>query len=89
MQRNYISGPVIEQTVLGIRGILEETQRDIEVAFMNEENTLSVSLTVKYSLEKEAVKIETTILKSSYLPGGLKIPSYTETAFEVNGSKLK
>jgi hypothetical protein len=40
-------------------------------------------------VSRQRVKIESTITKSSYLPAGLKIPSYTETTFEVNGSKLQ
>jgi hypothetical protein len=44
---------------------------------------------MKRCVSRQRVTIETTVLKSSYLPTGLKIPSYTETAFEVNGSKLK
>lgn len=39
-------------------------------------------------VSRQRVKIETTIVKSSYLPSGLKIPSYTETVFEVKGSKI-
>ena len=39
-------------------------------------------------VSRQRVVIETTIIESSYLPLGLKIPSYTETLFEVNGSKL-
>ena len=38
-------------------------------------------------VSRQRVMIETTIVKSSYLPARLKIPSYTETVFEVNGSK--
>jgi hypothetical protein len=39
-------------------------------------------------VSRQRVVIETTIIESSYLPLGLKIPSYTETLFEVTGSKL-
>lgn len=39
-------------------------------------------------VSRQRVKIETTIVKSTYLPAGLKIPSYTETIFEVSGSKI-
>lgn len=44
---------------------------------------------IKRCVSRQRVKIETTIVKSSYLPAGLKIPSYTETAFEVKGSKIE
>jgi len=40
-------------------------------------------------VSRQRVIIETTILKSSYFPPGLKIPSYTETAFEVTGGRLE
>jgi hypothetical protein len=39
-------------------------------------------------VSRQRVMIETTIVKSNYLPAGLKIPSYTETIFEVKGSKI-
>ena len=37
-------------------------------------------------LSRQRLVIETTIIKSTRLPAGLKIPSYTETVFEVKGS---
>lgn len=37
-------------------------------------------------LSRQRLVIETSIIKSSQLPVGLKIPSYTETVFEVEGS---
>ena len=40
-------------------------------------------------MSRQRVLIETTILKSKYFPSGLKIPSFTETVFEVKGSKLQ
>lgn len=36
-------------------------------------------------LSRQRVKVETTIVKSTRLPEGLKIPSYTETLFDVKG----
>ena len=44
---------------------------------------------IKRCVSRQRVMIETTIVKSSYLPEGLKIPSYTETSFEVSGYKIK
>ncbi len=44
---------------------------------------------LKRCVSRQRVLIETTIVKSSYLPPGLKIPSYTETVFEVKGSRLE
>jgi hypothetical protein len=37
-------------------------------------------------ISRQRVLIETTILHGTNLPTGLKIPSYTETVFEVNGT---
>jgi len=44
---------------------------------------------LKRCISRQRVKIETTIVKSSYLPAGLRIPSYTETTFEVRGGRLE
>ncbi len=44
---------------------------------------------LKRCVSRQRVLIETTIIKSSYLPSGLKIPSFTETVFEVKGSRIK
>lgn len=43
---------------------------------------------LKRCVSRQRVIIETTILKSNYFPPGLKIPSYTETAFEVSGGRV-
>jgi len=42
---------------------------------------------LKRCVSRQRVVIETTILESSYLPSGLRIPSYTETVFEVTGGR--
>jgi hypothetical protein len=39
-------------------------------------------------VSRQRVLVETTIVESPGLPSGLKIPSYTETLFEVKGSEL-
>ena len=44
---------------------------------------------LKKCVSRQQIKIETTIVKSEYLPAGLKIPSFTETVFEVKGSKIE
>ena len=44
---------------------------------------------LKRCVSRQRTLIETTILSSSYLPSGLKIPSYTETVFEVKGSRIE
>jgi len=43
---------------------------------------------IKECLSRQRVVIETTIVRSNQYPVGLKIPSYTETVFEVKGSIL-
>jgi hypothetical protein len=43
---------------------------------------------MKQCVSRQRILIETTILESRYLPTGLKIPSYTETIFEISGSML-
>lgn len=43
---------------------------------------------IKECLSRQRVVIETTIVKSDQYPTGLKIPSYTETVFEIQGSIL-
>ncbi len=40
-------------------------------------------------LSRQRLLVETTILDSGSLPAGLKIPSYTETLFEVTGMKIE
>lgn len=40
---------------------------------------------IRQCVSRQRTLIETTILSSSFLPPGLKIPSYTETLFEVKG----
>lgn len=40
---------------------------------------------IKRCLSRQRLVIETTIVKSNQFPVGLKIPSYTETVFEVKG----
>lgn len=37
-------------------------------------------------VSRQRVLVETTILESPHFPSGLKIPSFTETLYEVNGS---
>jgi len=44
---------------------------------------------LKKCVSRQQIRIETTIVKSEYLPAGLKIPSFTETVFEVKGSKIE
>jgi hypothetical protein len=39
-------------------------------------------------VSRQRIIIETTIVESTMLPRGLKIPSYTETLLEVSGKKM-
>lgn len=39
-------------------------------------------------LSRQRILIESTVVRDPVLPRGLKIPSYTETVFEIKGSKL-
>jgi hypothetical protein len=41
---------------------------------------------LKECLSRQRLVIETTIVSDPHLPGGLQIPSYTETLYEVKGS---
>jgi len=61
------------------------------------ESSVSGSQTYDYSVDtgsgwlrkcmsRQRVVIETRIVESNSLPANLKIPSYTETVFEVKGS---
>jgi hypothetical protein len=43
---------------------------------------------LKKCVSRQRVLIETTIVKSSHFPEGLKIPSFTETVFDVKGTVL-
>jgi hypothetical protein len=65
----------------------------------NVKSTVSGSQTYDFQMDRETgwplrcnsrqrVIIETTIVESKYFPTGLKIPSYTETLFEVTGGKV-
>ena len=78
-------------------GMLNSTKNYLEETGMGEvESSVSGSQTydflmdpqtgwLKRCVSRQRVVIETTIIKSSFLPPGLKIPSYTESVFEVNG----
>jgi hypothetical protein len=82
-------------------GMLNSTKEFFETTGMGDvKSTVSGSQTYDFHMDPETgwlkrcvsrqrVVIETTILKSNFFPPGLKIPSYTETAFEVTGGKLE
>jgi len=82
-------------------GMLNSTKEFFETTGMGDvKSTVSGSQTYDFHMDPESgwlkrcvsrqrVVIETTILKSNFFPPGLKIPSYTETTFEVTGGKLE
>ncbi len=90
-----------EDLVIQGLGMLNATKEFRETTSMGEvKSTVSGSQTYDFQVERNSgwpircvsrqrVLIETTILKSNYFPAGLKIPSYTETVFEVKGSKVQ
>lgn len=82
-------------------GVLNANKEFLETTNMGEvKSTVSGNQTYDFQMDidsgwlnkcvsRQQIKIETTIVKSRYLPAGLKIPSFTETVFEVKGSKIK
>ncbi len=89
-----------EMVVIQGMGMLNASKEFFETTGMGDvKSTVSGSQTYDFHMDPETgwlircvsrqrVIVETTILKSNYFPPGLKIPSYTETAFEVTGGKL-
>ncbi len=78
-------------------GMLEKDKRFREHSEMGElSSAVSGSQTYDYLMDpitgwpkrcnsRQRILIETTILESNHLPVGLKIPSYTETTFDIRG----
>ena len=100
VNRYYLSKTTDEMMVIQGLGMLNATKEFHETTSMGEvKSAVSGSQTYDFQVERESgwllrcvsrqrILIETTILKSNYFPPGLKIPSYTETVFEVKGSSL-
>lgn len=100
MNRFYLSKFTEDQLVIQGLGSLNADKEFYETTNMGQvKSAVSGSQTYDFQVERESgwllrcvsrqrTVIETTILKSAYFPTGLKIPSYTETVFEVKGSKL-
>lgn len=100
MNRFYLSKFTEDQLVIQGLGALNADKEFYETTNMGQvKSAVSGSQTYDFQVERESgwllrcvsrqrTVIETTILKSAYFPTGLKIPSYTETVFEVKGSKL-
>jgi len=59
----HISDKVIESTTKAIDGLLWDNHKDIEEAYCNEEESISIAITIKYGLPKrgQGIGIETTL----------------------------
>lgn len=100
VNRFYLSKSTEEAVVIQGMGMLNSAKDFHEITGMGEvKSTVSGSQTYDFRMDPESgwlkrcisrqrVIIETTILKSNYLPSGLQIPSYTESVFEVTGGRL-
>jgi hypothetical protein len=100
VNRYNLSKSTEDMLVIQGLGMLNAGREFLETTSMGEvKSTVSGSQTYDFQVERKTgwplrcvsrqrVLIETTILKSDYFPTGLKIPSYTETVFEVRGSSL-
>jgi len=101
VNRYFLSRSTDEMVGIQGMGMLNSNQEFHETTGMGDvKSTVSGSQTYDFRMDPETgwldrcvsrqrVIIETTILKSDYFPPGLKIPSYTETSFEVTGGKLE
>ncbi|MCK5065913.1 MAG: hypothetical protein KAR16_00680 [Bacteroidales bacterium] len=101
VNRYYLSKTTDDMLVIQGLGMLNATKEFHETTDMGEvKSTVSGSQTYDFQVDRESgwlkrcvsrqrVMIETTILKSNYFPPGLKIPSYTETSFEVKGRRMQ
>ncbi len=100
VNRYYLTKSSDELVVIQGMGMLNAMKEYYETTGMGDlKSTVSGSQTYDFHMDpgtgwlqrcvsRQRVIIETTILKSRQLPPGLKIPSYTETAFEVTGGRL-
>lgn len=101
VNRYFLTKTAEDMVVIQGMGMLNSMQEFFETTGMGDvKSAVSGSQTYDFQLDPESgwlkrcisrqrVIVETTILKSNYLPRGLKIPSYAETAFEVTGGRLK
>ena len=100
VNRYFLTKTTDDLVVIQGMGMLNSTKEFFETTGMGDvKSTVSGSQTYDFHMDPETgwlkrcvsrqrVIIETTILKSNYFPPGLKIPSYTETAFEVTGGRI-
>jgi len=90
-----------EHVVIQGMGMLNSSKEFFETTDMGDvKSTVTGSQTYDFQMDtqtgwlkqcnsRQRVIIETTILKSKYFPTGLKIPSYTETIFDVTGGRME
>ena len=90
-----------EHVIIQGMGMLNSSKEFFETTDIGDvKSTVTGSQTYDFQMDTETgwlkrcnsrqrVIIETTILKSKYFPTGLKIPSYTETIFEVTGGRIE
>ncbi|MBE9517456.1 MAG: hypothetical protein IMY68_02765, partial [Bacteroidetes bacterium] len=100
VNRYFLTKTTDDLVVIQGMGMLNSTNEFFETTGMGDvKSAVSGSQTYDFHMDPETgwlkrcvsrqrVIIETTILKSKYFPPGLKIPSYTETAFEVTGGRI-
>jgi hypothetical protein len=101
VNRYYLTKSTEEVVVIQGMGMLNSAKEFFETTEMGKvKSVVSGSQTYDFQMDpnsgwlkrcisRQRVVIETTILESSYLPSGLRIPSYTETVFEVTGGRLE
>jgi len=101
VNRYILARSTEESVVIQGMGMLNSMKEFYETTGMGKvKSAVSGSQTYDFSIDprsgwlqrcvsRQRVIIETTILESRYFPPGLKIPSYTETTFEVTGGRIK
>lgn len=99
VNRFYLTKSTEEIIVIQGMGMIDSSKEFFETTGMGKvKSVVSGSQTYDFQMDlnsgwlkrcisRQRVTIETTILESSYLPSGLRIPSYTETVFEVTGGR--
>jgi hypothetical protein len=98
VNRYYLTRATDELVIIQGMGMLNSINEIREKLPMGEvKSTVSGSQTYDFQVDpatgwlkkcvsRQRVMIETTVVKSPHFPEGLKIPSYTETVFEVKGT---
>jgi hypothetical protein len=101
VNRYFLSKSDADLLVIQGMGVLSSLNENFETTGMGEvKSTVTGSQTYDFQMDRtsgwlnrcisrQRVIIETTIIKSKYFPTGLKIPSFTETRFEVTGGRME